>query len=219
MGHGDSDVFHRLPAGQVGASKTVLRRIESSTMAFEDRKLILWTGKKHSGKTTHAARLVKAARAKGYSVAGLLALAVYRDGTLTGFDAVDLRSQQRAALARDNGNGGTTGRFEFLAEGLRLGNASLSPPATASADLIVVDEFGPLELNRQGWRRSVDLLVQSSETTILLVVREELADEVERLYGNVEIVRLCVAEPESIKTVISILEGRRQQARQHNAKT
>jgi len=186
-------------------------------MAFEDRKLVLWTGKRHSGKTTGAARLVRAARAKGYSVAGLVAPAVYRDSTLIGFDAVDLRSRQRAALARDNG--GTTGRFDFLAEGLGLGNASLSPAATASADLVVVDEFGPLELNRQGWRRSVDLLVQSSEAIILLVVREELADEVECLYENVESIRLCVADRESIKTVISILEGRRQYARQHNAKT
>lgn len=188
-------------------------------MAFEDRKLVLWTGKRHSGKTTGAARLVRAASAKGYSVAGLVAPAVYRDSTLIGFDAVDLGSGQHAALARDNGNGGTTGRFEFLAEGLRLGNASLSPASTNSVDLVVVDEFGPLELNRQGWRQSVDMLVQSSEALILLVVRGELADEVECLYENAESIRLCVADRESIKTVISILEGRRQYARRHNAKT
>jgi nucleoside-triphosphatase THEP1 len=197
----------------------VFRRIESSPMGFEDRKLVLWTGKKHSGKTTGAARLVRAVRAKGYVVGGLVAPAVYRDGALIGFDAVDLRSGQRAALARDNGKGSTAGRFEFLAEGLRLGNASLSPAATASADLVVVDEFGPLELNQQGWRRSVDLLAQSSEAIILLVVREELADEVERLYGDIESVRLCTDDPEAVRTAISILEGRREHARQHNATT
>ncbi|MBN2270810.1 MAG: DUF2478 domain-containing protein [Sedimentisphaerales bacterium] len=188
-------------------------------MTFEDRKLVLWTGKKHSGKTTAAVRLVRSARSKGYIVGGLVSPAVYRDGALLGFDAVDLRSGQRAALARDNGSGGTAGRFEFLAEGLRLGNASLSPSATASADLIVVDEFGPLELNRQGWRRSVDLLVQSSEAIILLVVREELAEEVEHLYGDVESIWLCVADPEAVRTAISILEGRREHARRHNATT
>jgi len=187
-------------------------------MGFEGRKLILWTGKKHSGKTTGATRLVRAAREKGYIVAGILAPAVHRNDALIGFDAVDLRSGQRAALARDDGSGGTAGRFEFLAEGLRLGKASLSPAATASADLIVVDEIGPIELNRQGWRRSVDQLVQSCKTTMLLVVREELADEVERLYGDVEIVRLYVDAPESIDAVISILEESRQRARQHNAK-
>jgi len=187
-------------------------------MGFEDRKLILWTGRKHSGKTTGAARLVRAAREKGYIVAGLLAPAVHRDDALIGFDAVDLRSGQRAALARDNGSVGTAGRFEFLAEGLRLGNTSLSPAATASADLVVVDEFGPLELNGQGWRRSVDQLLQSCKATMLLVVREELADEVERLYGDVGSIRLCVDAPESIDTVISTLEESRQRVRQHNAK-
>lgn len=219
MGNGNSDVFPELLAGQVGPSKTLLRRIASATMAFEHRKLILWTGKKHSGKTTSAARLVGAVRAKGYCVAGLLAPAVYRDSTLIGFDAVDLRNAQCAALARDNAGGGTIGRFEFLAEGLTLGNASLSPASTNSADLVVVDEFGPLEMNHQGWRQAVDLLLQSSEATILLVVRRQLADQVQSLYANIANVRIAAADPESIDKVISILEQRRQHAGQHNAKT
>jgi nucleoside-triphosphatase len=188
-------------------------------MTFERSKLILWTGEKHSGKTTGAARLVQAVRSQGYAVAGLVAPAVYRDGALVGFDAVDLRSGQRTTLARDNGSGGTAGRFEFLAEGLRLGNASLSPSATASADLIVVDEFGPLELKGQGWRRSVDALTESSEATMLLVVRSELVGEVERVYGHIESIRLCVDGPEAVRTAISILEGRREHARGHNATT
>jgi len=182
-------------------------------MAPTHRKLILWTGKKHSGKTTIAARLVKAACDKGFRVAGLLAPAVHHDSTLTGFDAVDLQTRQRAPLARYNGSGGTTGRFDFLAEGLRLGNASLSPASTNSADLVVVDEFGPLEMNCQGWRRAVDLLLQSSEAIILLVVRRELAEQVQHLYENIPNVRIAAADLESIDTVISILEGRRQQVR------
>lgn len=182
-------------------------------MAFEHRKLILWTGKKHSGKTTIAARLVKAARDKGFTVAGLLAPALYHDTKLTGFDALDLQTRQRAPLARDNANGGATARFDFLAEGLRLGNASLSPASTNSADLVVVDEFGPLEMNCQGWRQAVDLLLQSSEAVILLVVRRQLAEQVRQLYANIASVRLAAAEPESIHTVIAMLEARRQQVR------
>ncbi len=182
-------------------------------MAFEHRKLILWTGPKHSGKTTTAARLVKAACDKGFKVAGLLAPAVHHDGALTGFDAVDLQTRQRTPLARCNGSDGATGRFDFLAEGLRLGNASLSPASTNSADLVVVDEFGPLEMNSQGWRRPVDLLLQSSEAIILLVVRQELAERVQHLYENIANVRLAAAEPESIDIVISILEEHRQQAK------
>ena len=178
-------------------------------MAFEHRRLILWTGKKHSGKTTGAARLVRAVREKGYCVAGLLAPAVHHDNTLTGFDAVDLQSRQRTPLARHNSSGSTTtGRFE-----LRLGNASLSPASTDSADLVVIDEFGPLEMNCQGWRRAVDMLLQSSEAIVLLVVRRELAEQVQHLYGNLLNVRLAAAEPESIDAVISILEERRHQVR------
>ena len=188
-------------------------------MALEDRRLILWTGRKHSGKTTTAAGLVKAVRDRGFKVAGLLAPALYNNGKLTGFDAVDLLTGGRAPLARNIAGGGPTGRFDFLAEGLRLGNASLNLESTKSADIVVVDEFGALEMNSQGWRRAVDLLLESSKATILLVVRLELAEQVQQLYGNVAGVRLAAAEPESVDTVISMLEQRRCHAGRKNAKT
>jgi len=138
---------------------------------------------------------------------------VYRDSTLIGFDAVDLQSGQRVPLARDNG-GGTTGRFDFLDEGLTFGNASLEAARTKSANLVVVDEFGPLEMNSQGWRRAVDLLLHSSDAVILLVVRRRLAEQVQNLYENVANIRLAASKPESIEKVISILEVNRRKVRQ-----
>lgn len=192
---------------------TLKRLVESSTMAPARTKLILWTGKKHSGKTTSAAALIGIARDKGFCVAGLLAKALYRNGRLIGFDGVDLRSEDQAPLARRRSNGAGTCPFSLLAEGVRLGDNALGPAATESADLVIVDEFGPLEMNREGWRRAVDLLIRSSDALILLVVRQELARRVQRLYANVANLRLAAAQPESIDTVISILEARRQHAR------
>ena len=189
------------------------RAHDESVMAAR-KKLILWTGERHSGKTTSAAKLVRRARNEGYNVAGLLAQALYHDGRLVGFDAVDLRSKRRAPLARRNSNANKVGSFDFIAEGLKLGNAALSLAATESADLIIVDEFGPLELNSEGWRKSVDLLFRSSSAVILLIVRRELARQVQRLYTDAPSVEFGAVEPESVDQVLSRLRDRNRNLRE-----
>lgn len=172
-------------------------------------KLILWIGQKHCGKTTSVVNLVKIARHEGFIVAGLLAPSLYESSELLGFDVIDLHSETRVPLARRE-----TGRFTFFAEGLEFGNAALSATATKSADLVIVDEFGPLELDGQGWRNNVDSLITSSDALILLVVRQELADEVQRTYSGYFCRNLAAIEPKSIDNVIGMLRNRLQLQRE-----
>jgi nucleoside-triphosphatase THEP1 len=177
-------------------------------------KLVLWTGEKHSGKTTSVTHLVNIVREEGFKVAGLLAPSLYRDGKLIGFDALDLRNETRVPLARLNTKAGKTERFEFLQEGLKLGNAALNAKATKSTDLIVIDEFGPLELNGQVWRKNIDSLIVSSNALILLVVRQELAESVRRLYADLSSRKLNAAEPKSIDKVVGMLRNLRASQRE-----
>ena len=173
------------------------------------KKLILWGGEKHSGKTTSAADLARTARDEGFNIAGLLAPSLYRDGRLIGFDAFDLGNGKHAPLARRQTNPGETGRFTFTTDGLKLGNAALSAEATKSADLVIVDEFGPLELNGHGWSENVDSLLASSDAVILLIVRLELADEVRQLYADTPCRKLTATEPSSIDDCLTMLKDRR----------
>jgi nucleoside-triphosphatase THEP1 len=177
-------------------------------------KLVLWTGQKHSGKTTGAARLVNVARKEGFNIAGLLAPSLYREGELLGFDALDLRNKTRVPLARRETKSGKTGRFKFFQNGLKLGNDALNAEAAKTADLIIIDEFGPLELNGRGWRKNVDSLIASSNALILLVVRQELAESVCRLYADLPSRKLNAAEPKSIDKVIEMLRNFRASQRE-----
>jgi nucleoside-triphosphatase THEP1 len=178
-------------------------------VAATDQRFILWIGEKHSGKTTNAAKLVQIVQVDGFKVAGVLALSLYRDGKLIGFDVLDLRSEIRAPLARRKMDGGNMSPFLFIDDGLRLGSAALNREATESADLVVVDEFGPLEIAGQGWRSSVDSLVASISATILLVVRRELVNPVQRVYADSHWLKISVGEPTSLDRVIRILGRRR----------
>lgn len=173
------------------------------------RWIILWAGPKHSGKTTSAGRLVQTARGRRFIVAGCLAPSVYAQDVLLGFDLVNLRSGQRAPLARRDLEHREDRPFHFLAEGLRLGDEALGPSATRDADLIIVDEYGPWELKSHLWRRATDRLMTSVNAVLLLVVREELVDEVLRLYTGPATRKLAALAPESVEEVLAILENRR----------
>ena len=179
-------------------------------MVATKNRLILWTGPRHCGKTTSVTALTQAVRDKGFKVAGILAPPLYRNSELLGFDVLDLRNQTRAPLARRKISESKAEPFTFIDDGLKLGNAALSEENTKSADLIIVDEFGPLELKGQGWRRKVDSLLASSNAVILLVVRRELTDAVRQLYANVPCREFAATKEDSIDDVITILKNRRQ---------
>ena len=182
-------------------------------MAGARAKLIIWTGPKHSGKTTAAEALAENARAGGFSVAGLTAPSVHQAGRLIGFDVVDLRTAARAPLAR-RGAGGPprVGDYGFLAEGLAAGERALGA-AAHSANLVIVDEFGPLELRGEGWRARADSLVARAEGLIVLVVREELVDAVRRLYEDTPSEVLSAASAGAAGAVVDILRARGQRCR------
>ena len=184
--------------------------------------LILWTGEKHGGKTTSAFKLTDIVRKEGFTVAGLLAPSIYQNGRLIGFDAFNLQSGKRVPLAR-RGTKENNKKEKYLApqftggftkgqfiEGLSLGHASLSFAATKSADLIIVDEFGPLELKNRGWRKDVELLLASSDAIILLVVRRELIELVKQLYKDVPCMELAAGEPDSVERIVTMLYDRKE---------
>jgi nucleoside-triphosphatase THEP1 len=150
----------------------------------EHPNIVLWTGPQHSGKTTAATELVRQARAAGHSVAGILAPSVWLDGWLSGFEVIDIASGQRMRLAtRGVAGAQRAGQFAFCAEGLILGQTVLSSNAAMTADLTVVDEFGPLEFSGNGWRRQTDDLARRASGLLLFVVRKSLVGQVCGLYG------------------------------------
>ena len=170
----------------------------------------MWTGPKHCGKTTSATRLIQMARGEGFTVAGILEPSLYDNGELLGFDVLDVQSQKRIPLARRNKDESTTGFFNFLTDGLKFGNAVLSSETIKSADLIIIDEFGPLELKGDGWRRNIDSLLSSSNAFMLIIIRQELTETFRQLYSDVPCRELNAIEENSALEVIAMLKNRRQ---------
>jgi len=132
------------------------------------------------GKTTVCGALAQLARAHGMDVAGILSPARRERGS--GIDVLDLRGGQRMALAEPIAPGETaapgvagptTRSWHFHRSGLDWGSDVLA--ASAGCDLLIIDELGPLELQRaEGWRGWASLLDARQYGQALLVVRPQL---------------------------------------------
>ena len=148
----------------------------------ESTRLALVTGDIGAGKTTAVGRVVALARARGYVCAGLWAPALVIDGVdgrKTGIEAVDLSSGERRLLARMSlvATGEQLGRYSFDPDAIAWANGVLAEAVAAQPDLLVVDEIGPLELERGGGLAPVlELLATGRARRALVVVRTWLLD-------------------------------------------
>ncbi len=143
------------------------------------------TGPVRTGKTTICQRLVAIARANGFDVRGILALPVLDDGVRTGVRMLDLASgecRDLAAVGNDALPGPRIGDYSFDASVLAWGRDLVAAALDSPCDLVVVDEIGPLELQRgQGLAGVLPrLLAPQPMPRLLVVVRSAWVAEFSR---------------------------------------
>jgi len=176
-------------------------------MKKNDSLIVLWTGPKHSGKSSNAVRLIEKARSQGLTVAGIIASSKYKDGNLTGFDIINLQTNKKEVLSRLNTSSSGMHSFEFTKKGEQFGQEALDPEKIKRCDFIVIDEFGPFEIKGHGWRKEIDLLLELNIAPLLIVVREELRKTAQALYGIPETNIINSRNRDSINFVFSIISG------------
>ncbi|MDX6767914.1 MAG: nucleoside-triphosphatase, partial [Elusimicrobiota bacterium] len=176
--------FASLPAliARLPPAPVLLRRpadaLSSLLDAAEPPALFLVAGPAGSGKSAFLAALVERLRERKVGVAGLLSPGEHAGGVRTGFDAVDLATGRRVALSRRGGPPewpALVGPFHFSPEGLAFGRAALA----ADAEVLVVDEVGPLELAGGGWAAALDALALTRRRPMVWAVRDGLVDAVQ----------------------------------------
>jgi len=148
-------------------------------MPKQKSRIALITGDIEAGKTTAVGQIVALARAQGYVCAGLWSPAHCVADTKTGIVAANLSSGERRLLARmETGAAGERmGRYTFDPDILDWANRLLASAIAARPDLLVVDEIGPLELERGGGLApALALLAAKSVPRTLIVVRAWLLD-------------------------------------------
>ena len=146
--------------------------------------IFILTGEVGSGKTTFLRGLVDELRAAGVPFDGFLSLRVMTSGVTEGSDLFDLREGRSWPLLRrtDSDKGQRVGPYVMLSDGLDRAAAILR--RSRAADLLVVDELGPLELAGGGlWPAAKEVLFDDRRRS-LVVIRESLVPEFRAVFGR-----------------------------------
>ncbi len=133
-------------------------------------KGVVITGRPGSGKTTLFNHLVETARSRGLRVGGFICPEVRRAGSRVGFRIVDIWGGAEAWLARVDGcyGGPRIGKYHVCRdEALSVGLAALER-AVRDADIIAIDEIGPMELRLPELRSAMIGALKSGKPFIVV---------------------------------------------------
>jgi nucleoside-triphosphatase len=134
--------------------------------------MVLVTGAPGVGKTTLIQRIHQHYKSKGLKVVGITTHEVREDDQRIGFKITNLSSGAEGWLARvGNGIGPRVGKYSVVVEDLEgIGVGALKEATKGSADLVLVDEIGPMEMTSRAFRDAIAKLL-SQEGFVIATVK------------------------------------------------
>lgn len=171
-------------------------------------KVFIVNGAVGEGKTTFTRNLVDIFKRNNIPVGGILSEKVMADSQRTGYDLVDIETNEREILLRINQESGMEriGKFEIHPEGIKKGTAILNPSRLIRKKIVVIDEIGLLELENRGWSTSFQDLLKTSGNHILITVRDSLTEKVIHKWNLKEPFIYRVSETDYLTAGKSIME-------------
>jgi nucleoside-triphosphatase THEP1 len=144
------------------------------------QKVFIITGAIGEGKTTMARNLAEVFKKNNIQVGGILSERIMTNAQTTGYDLVDIETNDKEILLRQNDETDKEriGRFAIYPEGIKKGIALLTPSRIRGKRIVVIDEVGLLELENRGWSYSLQNLINESANHILIAVRDSMTKEV-----------------------------------------
>lgn len=161
-------------------------------------EIILLTGEMQSGKSRFCLDLYQLAQDAQIRIRGVISPAVFEDDKKTAIDVIDLKSGVRKRLADLRSSRPSdleTQRWSFFPEIVNWGNEVLRE--SVPCDLLIVDELGPLEFQRnQGWISGLSALDSGEYRLALAVIRPSLLDEASKRWVISRVINLDNADPD-----------------------
>jgi nucleoside-triphosphatase len=128
------------------------------------KRLLFLTGQPGIGKTSVLLRITDALKAKGYDARGMISREIREQGTRVGFEIIDLYTGQRGWLAHiKQPSGPQVGKYRVNLDDLKNIGVNSILNAIKNADVIIVDEIGPMELFSQVFKDAILQAVDSSK--------------------------------------------------------
>jgi nucleoside-triphosphatase THEP1 len=153
---------------------------------------LLVVGEPRSGKTSWCRQYIDWQRRCGSSVGGILSPAIEKQGQRIGSNAIDLLTGQEVPFARLSRyrsfkGGEVVGDYTISRDGISFACGAIKRAVESRCGLVVIDEFGPLELCGKGLMPAVELTL-ASPVNVLIVVRTSLKEALQRHFPEYEFV-------------------------------
>jgi nucleoside-triphosphatase len=157
---------------------------------------VFLTGAPGAGKTTLIQRIHTHYKNKGLRIDGIITREVRENDQRTGFKITNLASGAEGWLARvGQGVGPRIGKYNVVSEDLEvIGVGALKKATEGRADLVLVDEIGPMEMTSGPFRDAIAKLLSQRGIVIATVKYGSHYPEVERASMTVESVSLEVSK-------------------------
>lgn len=166
------------------------------------QRTIFVTGLPGVGKTTLLLKLEKHFRERGFPLAGIMTQEVRKNGERVGFRLRDIMSGREGWLARKgNEEGPRIGKYSVVINDLeQIAVTALEAP-TSTAEIFLVDEIGPMEMTNAKFHEAISKLLASGKIVIATVKHGSRYQEVERVSGASEVMKI-VLTPENRESAL-----------------
>jgi len=125
------------------------------------------TGRPGIGKTTVLLKVIEGLKTEGFSVGGMISREVRRSGSRIGFEVLDIVSGRKGWLAHvKQPVGPKIGKYRVNLNDLNSVGVKAILEALEKADVIVIDEIGPMELYSKEFVDAVKEALESVKPVI-----------------------------------------------------
>jgi len=151
-------------------------------------QIFILSGAINSGKSTYIENIIKQAQKCNYKINALLSSAYFENNEKVGYDLYLIPDGEKRLLARTYpfDKAKKFRRFYFSEQTINWANNYLislkAVEAIEESEIVIIDEIGHLELNKEGFYPGLKSVYQNQEIKLLiLVVRKHLIQEIKNM--------------------------------------
>jgi nucleoside-triphosphatase len=148
------------------------------------KRLFFITGRPGVGKTTVLLNVANGLRDKGYSVGGMLSREFREEGARVGFELVDFATGQKGWLAHVNQpTGPQVSKYRVNLDDLDRIGVHAVRNALRDAEVVIVDEVGPMELLSADFKQIIKDIADSQKLVLGVIhhsARDSIIDSIKK---------------------------------------